>query len=153
MKALTLALFACSAQAQTMMPPSDTDLHASYCVAALQNDIKWAEAALAQVAPQQSTDAYANKIIASAKLTLATSQPALRRVQQYLLPKLLYLEPMGLLLANKAAEDDIARIAALVNTCTGDAALDPTCYSTNMPDLHVIQEKLQACRDLSWLPF
>lgn len=143
------------AQAPIVMP-SDVDLRASYCIEATKHDIEYYNTVLRTVAP--GTESI-NKVIAESRRGLNLASANLRKLQQYLVPRALYLDFAGLLAASTSANDDVARIVRATNSCPNVCSGKPDpdvcyygCLDREMPDLKTIQNRFQACRELSWLP-
>jgi hypothetical protein len=90
---------------------------------------------------------------ASEALTVATA--TLKRLQLYLVPRMVHLDPTGLAAAATAAKDDEARIKQTGESCrTECATADPTClhacFKEKMPDLPDLPKKWTTCSKLNW---
>jgi hypothetical protein len=92
------------------------------------------------------------------KEALARIKAKLRRLQLYLVPRIEHLDPIGLAVARKRGEEDWAKIDEHEKACSAKcqhllykpswfSCLDP-CKATNP-----LKARIQACSDLSWLPF
>jgi hypothetical protein len=155
-----------NAQTPQMTPPTETDLHASYCSEVIAKlDIPYYEHALVSLAlPSGATsNPERDALVASMQNYLAASRATLRRLALYLAPRVLNLnlDPVGIVAAQAAANDDIRRIEAAASSCLPECPITDTpkstvcmnaCAARKMPDVDVIKKKFQACRDLSWLP-
>ena len=177
---LTLALTAAAAaaaQAPLSAQPTETDLHAAYCTEALRATIAESESILSSLSgPEYSTvpgpndppalreskakSAAANQ---ASKAQLESEKAMLRKLDLYLKPRIFDLNPMGLVAAKRAAQEDATRIGAAISGCQSACPMtfgnndDTKCYSAcatrAMPDLPTIQKKLRSCLNLEWLPF
>jgi hypothetical protein len=137
--------------------PSQVDLRAAYCVAILQ-------------------DSYSASLVASMGLTdpkdkerpqkwLTDTQANLRRLQLYLLPRLSYLDPSGLLAATTSGKEDVARLKAHQRRCqttfcdTGVSPNDPFFQHMCVLGCQVDESRnptlarIRVCESLNWLPF
>lgn len=152
------------AQFTPKTPPTETDLHASYCAEVIYKlDIPYYEKALAAIGqPDPATPNPArDETAASIQSYLNASKAALRKLTMYLAPRVLNnVDPIGLGVAQASADDDIRRTEAAGSSCLPEctepskaAACMNECGVRKLPDLVVIQNKFKACRDLSWFPF
>jgi hypothetical protein len=135
--------------------PSQVDLRAAYCVAILQ-------------------DSYSASLVASMGLTdpkdkerpqkrLTDTQANLRRLQLYLLPRLSYLDPSGLLAATTSGKEDVARLKAhqqrCQTFCVPGSSNDPFFQGMCMLGCQVAESReptlarIRVCESLNWLPF
>jgi hypothetical protein len=142
------------ARAQQSLP-SETDLHAAYCIEITKIGIGLYETALAPLVKDPSNAQTAKSVQAA----LDGSKATLRRLQLYLAPRAVYLDALSLLGAQHAAKDDWGRIKVASESC-GECANAPDLFKCNnecatrmMPDLPSVQQKIQTCQNLSWLPF
>lgn len=156
----------CQAQAQ-VQPPNPTDLHAAYCIAVLQDTAGRAREGLAELQPPKNEppeppamrDAR-EKALASGQSALDEVLACLRKIRLYLVPRIMYLDPTGLVAASTAAKEDLARLSKAADSCTnrciakGDLSLCTTaCMRQEMPDLPGLQKKWKSCSEPDWLPF
>jgi hypothetical protein len=171
-----------TAQAPLSAQPTETDLHAAYCTQALATLIDISESALAfSSGPKYSTTPGPNDppYLRDSKAKLAAAnrdaiadieamKAMSRKIDLYLKPRLFDLNPMGLVAAKRAAQEDWSRIDSIPSRCQNECPLkpDPTiedltdrqkcydvCSARTMPDLPAIQKKMKSCRNLDWLPF
>lgn len=152
------------AQFTPRTPPTETDLHASYCSEVIDKlDIPYYEKALAAIGPPDpaTPNPAKDETAASIQSYLDASKAALRKLTMYLAPRVLNnVDPIGLAVAKASADDDINRIQAAISSCapgctepsTSTACMNE-CGARRVPDIAVIQNKFKACRDLSWFPF
>jgi hypothetical protein len=184
---LVLRLTACTAVSMLLLsdtgiaqvpqpsPPTETDLHAAYCTEVINTEIGMVEAALASyptfdttpsatdTEPLRKAKAKVEANLRTIKAGLDTEKAILNKLHLYLLPRLLYLDPLGLVGAQTAAKDDLARIKSALSSCQNEcpASLESSalqtcsteCTTRAMPDLAAVQKKLKSCQDLEWLPF
>jgi hypothetical protein len=153
---LATLLFGPAFAQSPLVIPSDVDLRASYCIAVTQFDISVHGSVLHDAVPGNE---WIDKIIADSRRSLILANSNLRKLQQYLLPRMLYLDPTGLLTAGTSAKDDVARMKRMSYSCPTECdgkANHDACYSgcvdREMPDLKVVQDKFKTCRELNWLP-
>jgi hypothetical protein len=173
---LSLAASA-TAQAPLSAQPTETDLHAAYCTQALQTVVTEGESMLSSFSgPEYSTVPGPNdppalreskaKSAAStraSKAELESQKAMLRRLDLYLKPRIFDLNPMGLVAAKRAAQEDWHRIGSATASCQNECPLTlesdaitkcyTECSTRAMPDLPTIQKKLMSCLTLEWLPF
>jgi hypothetical protein len=162
---LTL-LLACGTvvNAQTM-PPNETDLHASYCIEVNNSYVDYSQTALSTLNNEPPSAVKDEALKASLAASNAINAN-LRKLQLYLVPRLSYIDPLGLLGASGAAKDDLARIRSATSMCEDKCPTPNTsegidaytkcvseCAARTIPDLASIQKKLKSCSELDWLPF
>lgn len=163
-----LALVSSEVSQAQVKPPNRTDLHAAYCVTVLQKFKSMASAAVSglqtpingasEVPPVK---AAREKALAAARASLNALTAALERIQLYLLPRMPYLDPVGLLAASTAAKKDLTEATktaySCFNTCTDSGDLSQRCTNActrkKMPTISYLRKKWAACRKPSWLPF
>lgn len=150
----SLALFLSigNASAQQLPLPSEADLKSAYCIPIVQNELKLmnGDGSFAPgVGPQ--FDAV-RKIIRE-------RNDDLTRLQSYFLPRLLHLQPMGLLAAQNRATADLreveANMAHCSERCDGKGYSNESvlaCYKDCGAELAAVK-RMAGCRDLNWLPF
>jgi hypothetical protein len=148
------------AQFTPKTPPTEMDLHASYCSEVIEKlDIPYYEKALAALGrpPNPAND----EVAASIQSYLNASKAALQKLTLYLAPRVLNdIDPVGLAVAQVSADEDINRIQAAISSCSPQCT-EPSpstecmneCGARKVPDIAVIQNKFKACRDLGWFPF
>jgi hypothetical protein len=155
-----------NAQMLQRTPLTETDLHASYCAEVIAKlDIPYYEQALVSLAlPSGATsNPERDALVASMQNYLNTARATLRRLALYLAPRILNpnLDLIGLMGAKAAAAEDISRFASASASCLPECQNIDTskstvcmneCVARKMPDVDVIKKKVQACRNLSWLP-
>lgn len=157
--------------------PTETDLHAAFCTQALKTLIAEGESSMRFFSgPEYSTvpnpndppELRASKEKAEAsnkemKATLESERAMLRKIDLYLKPRILNLDPVPLLAAQRAAQEDWERIQSAVSNCqnkcpmslSADAATkcNNDCATQTMPDFPTVQHKMKSCLNLEWLPF
>lgn len=134
MKKLWIGLLLCGSDAANaqFMPPTDTDLHAAYCLETMKFEVNM----LQEMISQTTANGAPTDTIASYKGSLGAAQASVQKFQFYLIARLGYLDPTGLLGAAATARSDLQRML------------------TSPPDLPTLQVKFQLCRDTSsWFPF
>jgi hypothetical protein len=176
-------MFATSAMAQTpqIAQPTNTDLHAAYCIQVLQTSILESESILSSFSgPEYNTvpdpndppavresKAKAAAATRASKADLESQKAMLRRLDLYLKPRIFDPNPMGLVAAKRAAQEDWNRIGSATSSCQNEcrpAALNDgninaytkctdECVARAMPDLATFQNKTQSCVNLDWLPY
>jgi hypothetical protein len=171
-----------SAQAPLSAQPTETDLHAAYCTQALAILINSSESLLADLSGHEystvpgpndppylrESKAKSAAANADARANVESLKAMSRKIDLYLKPRLFDLNPMGLVAAKRAAQEDWSRIDSIPSRCQNECPLksDPTieditdrqkcydvCSARTMPDLPAIQKKMKSCRNLEWLPF
>jgi hypothetical protein len=163
------------AQAPALMQPTETDLHAAYCIQTLSYGIEAAESVLASV-PNTSTvsDAADSEEVRTAKANLESTNRTIRanldshramarKLNLFLQPRAFNLDPLGLLSAQQSAKDDWARVKSATSGCQSQcptsletsalAKCNTECVTRAIPDLPTIQKKVKSCYELEWLPF
>ncbi|MEX3671409.1 hypothetical protein AB3X82_24780 [Paraburkholderia phenoliruptrix] len=141
----------CQEQAQ---PPNDTDLKASYCMGVVQGQLSILQSAF----PALSNGGA--EVPQGAQTAWREESDRLTHLQSYLIPRLSYRDPTGLLVARTRAQQDMAQLQtpealACSQTCAS-ALLSGTvddgkrCLRTCNPEK---LPRIWACNDLSWLPF
>lgn len=167
--------------------PMDTDLHAAYCIEVIRNDLVLAESVLTEgnsleaqassakdAAALQASNAKLEASNREVKAGIDSSEANLRMLKFYIALRINQLNPMSLVVAQKAARDDIATVnsaaAALGRECPAPAsAADGSvegylmdayirCSSESInrppqPEFRSIHNKWQSCRTLDWLSF
>lgn len=139
---------------EQMQPPSETDLKASYCMGVVQGQLNIVQSAFPALSngggdvPQGVQSAWRE------------GNDRLTHLRSYLIPRLSYLDPTGLLVARNRAQQDMRQLQTPeALTCS------QKCASASLSD--VIEEakrclltcnperlpRIWACNDLSWLPF
>lgn len=176
---LCLWLTPAIAQRPLSDPPNNTDLHAAYCAEILNSTLETSERlAVPLSGPEYSTIPGPNDppaLLASkakseaanraAKAEVESEKTTLRRIDLYLKPRIFNLDPLPLIAAKRAAQEDIARINSAVKACANECPLLPdtstddymkcsnSCTVKVMPDLPQIQKKTFSCNKVDWLPF
>jgi hypothetical protein len=159
--------------------PNATDLHAAYCTEILQTTIAESASLVATYSrPEYSTVPGPNDppyLLASKARSEASRREAfaeiesekatLRRIDLYLKPRVFNLDPLPLIAAKRAAQEDMARIDSAVKSCSNECPFLPdsnpddstkctnACTLKAMPDLPQIQKKSMSCSKVEWLPF
>src|SRR5437879_1323417 len=112
-----LLVLVSNARAQGL--PSGVDLRAAYCIPILQESVRESEAIKREVEGylQLPDNMWTRQHQAVVEQQLASTSTKLRRLQLYLLPRLPYLEPYGILTAKKSAEADIANLFRVAQSC------------------------------------
>lgn len=149
--------------------PTDTELRASYCMPVVVNDIGFQRHAIQLIDETLKSEEVQSRILKDPALSrklqntqtemqqyLVDSQSALRRLQLYVLPRMAHLDPTPLRIATKRAEEDLDLIRRKGSVCipqciTSIDTLKCASECANLgPDL---SQRLESCRNLSWLPF
>jgi hypothetical protein len=165
------------AQAPTLSLPTETDLHAAYCTQVLKIIIEGSEASDTLYSrPEYSTvpgpndppELRASKAAAEAsrmemKALLDSQKAMLRKLDLYLKPRLLSLDPIPLVAAQRAAQEDWDRFGSATSACQNDCPMslgadaaikcNKGCAARAIPDLPTLQKKTMSCVNLEWLPF
>jgi hypothetical protein len=169
-----LLVFATTGTAQsppTQTPlPSDAELHAAYCIPVIQNDIGLLNQELdrlsdmkakAQNLPADSLQdemAFIEKRQFQLPQDISNRESALNRLQLFLIPRLHYLDPTAIMAASSRGTSDIQDWSAKTRQCLKDISQlrpDETkahlekCMSENIE----LVNRLNACRNPTWLPF
>lgn len=131
-----------SANAQSRQLPNQIDLKTAYCIAAIQNTITLIETRY----PGDN-----RPLPESTRRSLDKTYRNLHRLRLYLVPRIMQLDPLGLLAAQKAGQEDAVRAVddmfRCIETCK-DAGCATKC--TNESEAFA---RTQTCNDLSFLPF
>lgn len=150
-----LALFALPLAAGTTFAqaaPGDTDLQAAYCIRVVLTQMQFMTDSLAATS-------QADPLYSGTQDLLRKRRNDLQRMQQYLAPKLSWLDMQTLLVAAKRAETDLWENAGLANQCIqqcGPEVVDgqpapewPACIErcTDTP----LTRRLASCREVDWL--
>jgi hypothetical protein len=128
-----------------VQPPTDIDLKASYCLRLTQLNLT----AMNDYVPGKSQKV--DNLVRDA-------QDRSDRLRSYLLPRLTYLDPKGLLAAAKRAEVDSTKYSQLVERCSaGDCTPTETpaaCSNRIIGCMNGdLQDRVGSCAKLTWLPF
>jgi hypothetical protein len=142
---LLLNLVGVSAQEQVQIP-TPIDLRASYCIALFQQSSPVLEAFVRENPTAK----------ASMSPLLETSKNNLSRLQNYLVPRLPFLE----LNAISSARDQYASDKKIIDACSARACgsnfefKSPNeCHNFCNKETGGIRDKQFACSDLTWIPF
>lgn len=131
------------ALAYAQQPPSDTDLRAAYCIGSIQQRITL----LGSNVPEAYT---------------ASERDNLNHLQAYLLPRMQYVDPLGLGAARARGQTDANALAdpVLMQCTTQCIPLGPPKGTVETVkqcmaacDTEHRLPRIWACNDLLWLPF
>lgn len=134
------------AQAFAQQPPTDTDLKAAYCIGVTQQTITSMPAGM----PESLT---------------ATEQDRLQHLQAYLVPRMQYVDPLGLAAARARGQaDERAIVGPDMVACGMKCFAQPSSGPASVAQAAAKQcmaacdtehrlPRIWACTDLSWLPF
>lgn len=147
-----------AAQQQQRRLPSDTELHAAYCIARLQHDVSVFESLKALSAEQQPS------ISPRVEQLMEQKRAALRKLQLYLVPRLPYLEPNALLGAVASADQDREESSKRIDKVKDQFMAEVSKLKAQGLSSEQIDQKLNAefgvtdphaiaCDNPSWLPF
>ena len=145
---LILLLLGSSVEAREL--PSEVDLRAAYCLPIVQDDIR---SFTSFVREEQNPDvkAFYDKEL----IPMLTEQ--LRRLRLYLMPRLRYLDRVGITMAIQSAKADLAKRAADWETCKTKCEQRPNAvYASCLGECKTdpaFLTRLRTCADLHWLPF
>lgn len=155
--ALTLAVSEsiCYAQ-QQIIPPTDTDLKAAYCIAVEQaflGNLRQIWPGIENAQPGDSTG-IPSPVLNSRDGTI----DELKHLQRYMLPRTQYVDAVALREAMAEGKQDWSKVnSSGVSNCTArcvlashDSAAVSACVKACDPDTF---SRLWSCNDLSWLPF
>ena len=126
-------------------PPSDNDLRTAYCIPIIKSYLAVATSALGQVSPSyipppdSGTPSHAELAALQDQMSATLS-----RLQAYLLPKLFQLDPTGIAAANSRAQADIRTMDSYLNQCAKECGTEA---------FKVLQNRMNACKNPTWLPF
>lgn len=140
-----ITLVGVSAHAQMQMPTS-IDLRASYCIALFQESSPVLEAFIRENPAAK----------ASMSPLLETSKNNLSRLQNYLVPRLQFLEPNAILAARNQYLSDKTTIDACSNRACGpnfELKSPSECKDFCNKETGGIRDKQWACSNLTWIPF
>ncbi len=142
---LLITITGASVQAQKKLPDS-VDLRASYCIALFQDSIPPLEAFVLE---NPSAKAYISPVIESNKNNLT-------RLQNYLLPRIRFLETAPITNArNQYSSDKKTVNACYANACGTKFELKSVseCKDFCNKETGGIGDKQDACSNLTWIPF
>lgn len=131
------------------IPPSAVDLRASYCVAMLQENTSAIDAFLRGNPTEKASFPRISQV-------LETNKNHLSRLQNYLVPRLSFLEAAGLLSArNQYSSDKKTVDACYARACGASFEFKgvPECYDYCNKETGGIGDKQDACSKLTWIPF
>lgn len=138
--AVACAAFGMQARAQDIQAPTDTDLKAAYCTGVTQQEI----VEMPQGMPESVTQG---------------DQDRLQHLQAYVVPRMQFVDPLGLAAARKRGQRDAKVIAdpamlACTQQCsTTQSNVDALRQCVLTCDTQQRLPRIWACNDLSWLPF
>ena len=152
------------AQAPLTSPPNETDLHAAYCIEVINYQIRLGESILASQDKSTVPGAAEAAPLEAVKANIDTQRATLRKLNLYLLPRVVDLDQIGLAGAKSTAKNDLARFNSAMSTCQSQCPMSPgfdasalrkcttECATRAMPDFATVQMKLKSCQDPGWLP-
>ena len=136
--------------AQQLSPPDNTDLKSAYCIGVEQQVVANAEAM------QNSLPASAVKYAQEAS---RDAHDRLRHLQQYLMPRLPYIDPIGVAAARQRGTDDYAflfndpQTAACSTRCMQQSQTKDQLQQCTVACAPERLPRIWQCSNLSWLPF
>lgn len=147
--------------------PNSTDLKAAYCIAVEQGMVTLSKATLEAFkrTPSETMSAQERQKQLSLLEQNVTQQTSnLHRLQAYLLPRSLYLDPMGLALAMNRGKADMNTFCSSTTTVNASRCADQCATLPNGTDRrqcldrclpYGLRERIMSCSHsrLSWLPF
>lgn len=137
----------------TLALPSQTDLHAAYCLSVVRFQIVFLDVGLKSLSRTGATKA--RKLQGAMDRQLATAAGRLEDLQRYLDPRLPYLEPVGMATAYSQGDADVGHLLASMNsTCDvlcGHASAPSQCVAACTPS--DIRRRIRSCKVLGWLPY
>lgn len=156
--------FAVTAIAQSQVP-TDIELHASYCVPVLQEEVKTLQRLLAGIdnvlthidrAPPEARQALMQRPLEDKRNVpeeIEARESALNKLQSFLRPRAPYLDVSALLGATARAKADLKEAAARSQNCPDQCRGDKnpssclkTCLSSDF------DARVTECRNPTWLP-
>lgn len=134
-------------QAQRVALPDKVDLRAVYCAKIDEHMLT----VLAKPA-SSSTPPAAQEV---SKRLAATERANLQRIRLYLMPRIPYLDPVGLASAAKSAKSDIREADRKARACAAQCIyradwIECTVQCNSGSE---VAARMRRCRDTSWLPF
>ena len=160
---LTLVV-AVTSTAQSQLP-TDTELHASYCVPVLQEEITRLRRMLAGIdnvlahidrAPPEARQALMQRALEDKRNVpeeIEARESALHKLQSFLQPRTSSLETSALLGATARANADLKEAAARAQRCPSHCRADKnpsSCVKTCMSS--DFEARVTECRNPTWLP-
>lgn len=127
-------------------PPTSIDLKAAYCIGVsnastrLYLDIE----KMIPSFPLEKQDAL--------RKDMAKRKDDFNRLLGYLIPRIYYLEPSALLIAQKRAETDLSIAKSELDNCLLQCA-DKQCSDYCFNDISDTRKRILSCNEISWLPF
>jgi hypothetical protein len=139
------------AETPFLPPPSDTDLHAAYCVGTEEQEAAYESAAVTTTHNPVTIDFH--------RRTAAAAQARLQRLHHYLDRRLAFVEMMDIDAATKRGSTDAKFLATdpKVYACTNKCRHLPpdvgvTAVKQCMAPCDERLTQIWSCKDLSWLP-
>lgn len=150
--------------------PTDTELRAAYCKKVLEFDVYLYQEALDAISRASTSKNYQERLqrepdfakkhrdaLDASKAGLEKSRLDLKRLNLYILPRILDLDPNQVVIALRRAEEDLAIVQEAAQKCmycSNDSdtqkCLDQ-CRGANIGA--ELKNRLDRCRELSWIPF
>jgi len=164
--------------------PTDAELRSAYCIPVLQSEIKMLSDAVASMDRWRSQNDQSfqqnppspdvqNQLRENQKQYLESTEKVregiarrkstLNRLQAYLLPRLMHLDPMAIALATKRGDADVQGLHDMSHRCGSQCGIsdqiggpDPddkakACFAS-CSDKDLVA-RLKACSTPTWLPF
>lgn len=145
--------------------PNPTDLRAAYCISLTKALLAEVQQSMPQMSKPLSPDAppeivqQHNAALEKMQSAMAAANARLNKLQLYLLPRMQYVDALGLVSADKSARDDLQRIESTGSKCipqcpagTGENCLRD-CERRAMPDYDSVVNSSKAWATLDWLPY
>ena len=154
--AIATALAAAASNAvaeQTLRPPTDNELRASYCVGYLEQSTQGLDTTIASFGEKTAPDTRAH-FVAAKKL----QSENLIRLRAYVVPRLQYIELNAMRFAlesgKSALDKRVEEYSACIAPCPAPRTLsdlETACWKNC--DSSELADRMQQCLNLSWLPF
>lgn len=166
---LAVSLASSTAAYAQLQPPTDADLRTAYCIEVTQEAIKTLDDSIRHVeadierAKNTPTAPHGKELAAveqdlksGLQKSLAESDSLLNRLQLYLLPRISYLDPTGLMGAQARARSDLQQLSTESAPCLKKCMaghrdnVEQCALACPVTD---VQARVRTCLRPTWLPF
>lgn len=146
-------------RAEGQQLPTDNDLRAAYCLAYQEDALRLGTTALADLEKDASTKSGVPKsTVDEFRADVRQQEQRVARLRSYVLPRLNYLEPLAMTVALRRGKEDAQRFGnewmKCINDCLSSTDLKRAVdVCTKRCSQGEQFDRIQSCRNLSWLPF
>jgi hypothetical protein len=140
-----------------MIPPTDIDLKAAYCIRLTQLTLADLSARSKTMVDAAVSESQRRDVQNDLDSMVRESSDQLNRLQTYLIPRLKYVDATGLMGASKRAEIDMQQYGQMAKACANCTLGDGwgKCMTDGFRTCMAgeLQTRIQQCASLTWLPF